>query len=571
MDQIKKLFFSLSLAQRISLGVALLAIVGGVLAFSHWNTERDFKPLYTGLSQEDSSAVLSKVKEGGMEYRLSENGSAVLVPSARVAEMRLQLAAAGVPKTGRIGYELFDKTNFGTSDFAEQVNYRRALEGELERTLMGLAEVEQARVHLTLPKESVFTETRQPAKASVMLTLKQGAHLAPANVNAVTQLMASAVEGLTPEGVSVVDKLGNLLSRQKKPGADNPEADDAMLEYRAKVEREYLAKVNTTLAPYVGTDHFTAGVSAECELNSGEQSEETFDPEKSVMTTAQKTEEISGANGASGIPGTPTNLPRPTIRAGGASTSVTRRTENLAYQTSRLVRRMQLQRGSVRKLSVSVLLDNHLRFEGAGPKAKRILEPPSPETMKKVRDLVAGVVGFQADRGDAIVVESLPFESTLNTPPPPLPPSAAPNAPGAPGSMPAWLENAMKNKVLVIAGAAAAALVFLAAGVLIFLKRRRKKKTAAVEVAEQLQTGQEEAAKELPPTEEDIEKKLEAQIAEQAADRAKLEFEALSMLKLKPAATKKSEVLSKHITEETKKDPLVMAQIIRAWLEEGQK
>lgn len=316
MDQIKKLFFSLSLAQRISLGVALLAIVGGVLAFSHWNTERDFKPLYTGLSQEDSSAVLSKVKEGGMEYRLSENGSAVLVPSARVAEMRLQLAAAGVPKTGRIGYELFDKTNFGTSDFAEQVNYRRALEGELERTLMGLAEVEQARVHLTLPKESVFTETRQPAKASVMLTLKQGAHLAPANVNAVTQLMASAVEGLTPEGVSVVDKLGNLLSRQKKPGADNPEADDAMLEYRAKVEREYLAKVNTTLAPYVGTDHFTACV-AECELNSGEQSEETFDPEKSVMTTAQKTEEISGANGASGIPGTPTNLPRPTIRAGG--------------------------------------------------------------------------------------------------------------------------------------------------------------------------------------------------------------------------------------------------------------
>lgn len=113
--------------------------------------------------------------------------------------------------------------------------------------------------------------------------------------------------------------------------------------------------------------------------------------------------------------------------------------------------------------------------------------------------------------------------------------------------------------------------MFLAAGVLIFLKRRRKKKTAAVEVAEQLQTGQEEAAKELPPTEEDIEKKLEAQIAEQAADRAKLEFEALSMLKLKPAATKKSEVLSKHITEETKKDPLVMAQIIRAWLEEGQK
>src|SRR6202011_3662243 len=137
--------------------------------------ERDFRPLYGGLSAEDAAGVVAKIRESGSEYRLSDNGSAVLVPSGKVAELRLQLAAAGVPKSGRIGYELFDKTNFGASDFAEQVNYHRALEGELERSVMSLAEVELARVHITLAKESVFLESRQPAKASVLVKLRTGA------------------------------------------------------------------------------------------------------------------------------------------------------------------------------------------------------------------------------------------------------------------------------------------------------------------------------------------------------------------------------------------------------------
>src|SRR4029077_12854009 len=146
------------------------------------NKERDFKPLYTGLAQEDAAAVLVKVREGGAEFRLSEEGTTVLVPSAKVAELRLQLAAAGVPKSGRIGFELFDKTNFGTSDFAEQVNYHRALEGELQRSVMSLSVVEQARVHVTFPKDSVFIESKQPAKASVLVRLRPGGKLSPQNV-----------------------------------------------------------------------------------------------------------------------------------------------------------------------------------------------------------------------------------------------------------------------------------------------------------------------------------------------------------------------------------------------------
>src|SRR5579871_6438212 len=206
----KRLLDTLTWKQRISILIAAGAVVACLVTFSRWNTERDFRPLYSALSAEDAAAVLAKVRESGSEFRLSDNGTVVLVPSAKVAELRLQLAAAGVPKSGRIGFELFDKTNFGASDFAEQVNYHRALEGELERSVMSLAEVEQARVHITFPKESIFLESHQPAKASVLVKLRAGMQLSAQNVAALCQLTASAVEGLTPEAVSVVDMRGNL-------------------------------------------------------------------------------------------------------------------------------------------------------------------------------------------------------------------------------------------------------------------------------------------------------------------------------------------------------------------------
>src|SRR5207237_10666214 len=151
-------------------------------AFVRWKRESDFRPLYVTLASEDAGAVVQKLKEGGVDYRLSENGASVLVPSAKVAEMRLEMASAGLPKSGRIGFELFDKTNFGATEFVEHINYRRALEGELERTVMALAEVEQARVHITFPKDSVFAEARQPAKASVLVRVRHGMRLESQNV-----------------------------------------------------------------------------------------------------------------------------------------------------------------------------------------------------------------------------------------------------------------------------------------------------------------------------------------------------------------------------------------------------
>jgi flagellar M-ring protein FliF len=553
MDQLKRIFESLSWRQIVFILVVAGAVAGTIAALSRWNRERDFRPLYSELAPEDAAAVLAKVREGGGDFRLSDNGTVVLVPSGKVAELRLQLAAVGIPKSGHIGFELFDKTNFGASDFAEQVNYHRALEGELERSVMSLAEVEQARVHLTLAKESVFLESRQPAKASVLVKLRPGAQLSPQNVAAICQLTASAVEGLGPEAVSVVDTRGNLLNRGRKSASDDgAEPSEAALDYRQKVEHDLLAKINGTLEPLLGAEKFRGAVSVDCDFTSAEQSEETFDPSKSVMVTSQKTEDISGGSIASGVPGTASNLPRPAARPATGNTGVTRRTENITYQSSHTVRHLRVPQGSVKRMSVSLLVDSLVRFEGAGPKAKRIVEAPSADKLKAIHDLVAGVIGFSAERGDQLVVETMPFETTLN--PEQLPAAPAP-APPVPQTL---VDQALKSKYLPV-GAGVAVAIVLTLIVLVLRLVRGGSGSSAAELAPQLASA--------AGSEDNFNKKLESQMSEQTALRQKQEAEGLNALKL-PPVTKKAEVLTKHIAEQAKRDSTPMAHVLRSWMAE---
>ncbi len=554
MDQLKRILDTLSWKQMLSILVLAGAVAAGLAAFSHWNRERDYRPLFSELSPEDAAAVLAKVREAGSDFRLSDNGASVLVPSGKVAELRLQLAAAGVPKSGRIGFELFDKANFGASDFAEQVNYHRALEGELERSVMSLAEVEQARVHITLAKDSVFLESRQPAKASVLVKLRNGSQLSAQNVAAICQLTASAVEGLAPEAVSVVDTRGNLLNRARKSASDESgEPSEATLDYRQKVEHDVLAKVNGTLEPLLGADKFRATVSVDCDFTSAEQSEETFDPAKSVMVSSQKTEDVSGGSAAGGVPGTPSNLPKPAARPTYGSTGVTRRTENITYQSSHTVRHVRMPQGTVKRMSVSLLVDSLVRLEGSGPKAKRIVEPPSPEKLKAIHDLVAGVIGFSAERGDQLIVETLPFETTLN--PEQMP--AAP--PAAPPVAPSLWDQALKSKYLA-AGAGVGIAILLTLVMLVFKLARRGGPAPSVEMARQLPAP--------AGGEESFSQKIENQLAEQAALRQKQETDALNALKL-PPVTKKAEVLTKHIADHAKKDSTAMAHVLRSWMSDA--
>src|SRR5579884_3359480 len=295
MEQLKKLFKSLSVGQRFSILFFAVLFTSGVTWFTRYQHEASFRPLFSSLSSEDASGIVQKLKEKGIDYRINENGTMVSVPEEKVAELRLDMAGAGLPKTGRIGFEIFDKTNFGITEFAEHVNYRRALEGELERSIMSISEVEQARVHLTFPKESVFVDSREPAKASVLIRLRSGAHLSDSSVPAITHLVASAVEGLAPEYVSVLDDRGHLLNRPKRQGAgSNDELSEAALEYQQQVEKELGAKLSATLEPLVGTGRFRTAVLADCDMSSAEQTEENYDPTKSVMVTSQITEDRTG-------------------------------------------------------------------------------------------------------------------------------------------------------------------------------------------------------------------------------------------------------------------------------------
>ena len=555
MNQIRKLLASLSLRQQITIAVAVLVMGIGLWQLSNWNRERDFRTLYANLPAEDAGEVMIKLKADGVEYRVDDTGTGIRIPADKVAEVRLKMASAGLPKTGRIGFELFDKSNFGLTEFAEQVNYRRAIEGELERSIMALTEIERARVHISLPKDSVFLESKQEAKASVVVSLRTGAKLSAQNGAAITYLVASAVDRLAPEAVSVIDTRGNLLVRPRKAsaeeGAGQPEMD---LEYRQKMERDLASKINSTLEPLLGPDKFRVSASVDVDSTSAEQSEESYDPTRSVMVTAQKTEDITGVSLQAGVPGTSSNLPRPPSRQSASGGGTTRTTENISYQTSRTIRRTRIPQGTVKRMSLAVLLDQNVRWEGKGPKAKRIIDPPSPEKIKTIRGLVAAATGFSETRGDLLTVETLPFESTLGAEPPAD--LLAPVAP--PGALPPWLQKYLKDMPAgMLIGLGLGAAIILIAPLLLLL-RRRKSKGAGAATEKALSESDAAAAS------------FEGQLASRAASQDRLDAEALLTLKLPAAGTKKSEVLSKHLKKSVKDDPGVSAQLLRTWINENE-
>jgi flagellar M-ring protein FliF len=373
------------------------------------------------------------------------------------------------------------------------------------------------------------------------------------------------VEGLSPDAVSVLDMNGNLLGRPRPAGTlDGPEASEAGLEYRHRIENDVLAKINSTLEPLLGANKFRAGVSVECDFTGAEQSEEIFDPTKSVMLSSQRTEDVTGGSNSSGVPGTASTLPRPTSRPGVNAKGVSRVTENVTYQTSRMVKKTRLPAGGVRKMSLAVLVDQDLTWAPEKNGFRRVLAPPSPEKLKVLHDLVAGITGFNAERGDQLVIESLPFESTLllEPPAPPTPPA------GTPGPSQINVPKLkLDRRVMTIGGAAAAGVLVLVAA-LAFLRRRKKPRAAEAVTPTELPAGS-PAAPSLPagPT-GTLEEQLESQFAERALLERRLEAQALSSLKLAPVITKTAEVLAKHLREKIAKEPDVAAQVLRTWIRE---
>jgi len=534
------------MAQRISLVLVPLLLVALGVGAVRWKHDADFRTLYSSLTPEDASAVTQKIKEAGIEYRLDETGATVTVPADRLAEARLALAGAGMPRSGRIGFELFDRTNLGASDFTEQVNYQRALEGELERTVATLAEVEQARIHITSAKESVFLDSRQPAKATAVLKLRTEARIQQSSVTAIANLVASAVEGLAPDAVSIIDDSGRLLNRPRATEGD-AKAAEVNLDYRQQLESELQAKLGGALEPVLGAGKFRTGVNVDCDFTSVDQSDEIYDGNQTATLTSQVTEESTGTGIAGGAPGTASNLPAPPAKPAGSTSGIVRRTENVSYQPSRTVRHTVNPKGSIRKISTVVLVDHTVRWEGTGAKARKVIVPPSEAVLKAVHDVVAGIVSYNEQRGDQITVESLPFESTVDAEPPM---SSAPllkqKAPGA------------DKQRMILLGSGALVLLIILAGVVFVMRRSSIVSKAAHDMAPAAVAAAGHAPGELPGAHG---------TPEAALNQAQLEAEVLGRIKL-PVASKATEVLIRHVRESTAKDPAVAASVLKTWIGE---
>ncbi len=538
--QLIELWKGLPPAKRVQLvivGVVVFAALGG---FVWWMQRVAYRPLYTGLSEAEAGAIIERLAQSEIPYRLAGGGTTVLAPEERLDEIRLQLAAEGLPQTGRLGFEIFDENSFGATEFAEQINFRRALEGELERTIASLVEVKSARVHISLPRRSVFLSQERPAKASVVLELRQGHGLGEEKTRSVAYLVASAVEGLDPDRVVVMDHLGRLFS-QRYRGLGG-ELTDTQLEYRRKVEAETVRKIVETLEPYLGPGGVRANAVIDVDWDAGEQTEEVLDPAPVALST-QKSEERTVDEIPAGAPGTASNLPREPAAAVDSARGLSRTQETTNFQTSRSVTRMSLERGAVERMSIAVLVDHRVVLD---EEARKLVREPREETeLETLRELVWAASGAVAERGDTVRVESLPF-TMLEEPP------RVPEPPPDPADEILSMEWLHKYRLHV--GAGAVALVLLSVFVAWF-RRRRRLKRIELERKRALEAEQE---------------RLELEAAEkQKEEQRKLEEERmLQGLKLAPAANSKTQALKKHLEELAESDGEAFARLLKTWIHE---
>ena len=399
-------FLSLDPAGRTRLLTAaafVLACFGGLL----WYAGRtDWRTLYAGLDPDDARQMAQELTAASIPFDVSPDGSALRVPAPDLDKARLTTTAKGGPRSGRMGFELFDKPNWMGSEFDEQVNYQRALEGELEHTIETIASVRSARVHLVLPHDSLFTTEQREAKASVVLRLRQRT-LSADEADGIANLVASAVDGLRAENVVLVDaEGGGMLGR--------PTGDAAL----AARQQELAGQLTATLEPVTGVGNVRASVNVDYDSSSADEVDETYDPAQSVALSMQRSEQTSGQTVASGIPGTASNAPnvKPPLYPPASPGLESRKQESDTYAVSKKVRHTVQGPGRLRRLTAAVLVNYRPVAQG-----KTIVwQPRSADEMKRIADLAESAIGFDAARGDQVTVEELPFDESGAPPPPSL-------------------------------------------------------------------------------------------------------------------------------------------------------
>lgn len=418
-------------------GVAgLIAVIVGLLL---WSRTPDYRVLFSNLADRDAGAVVQALQQMNVPYKFSEGGGIIYVPSDKVHDVRLRLASQGLPRGGVVGFELLENQKFGLTQFQEQVNYQRALEGELSRSVQSLSAVESARVHLAIPKPSVFLREQQKPSASVLLTLYPGRTLSREQIAGITHLVSSSVPDLPVTAVSVIDQHGNLLSadlNRKSYG----ELDEQQLAYRHQLEASYIKRIVDILEPVVGPGNVRAQVTADIDFSESEATDEIYrpnqNPGEAAIRSQQTQESVTGPQqqpqqtaAAGGVPGALSNQPAPAATApitnppetqAEAQANVSTHRESVTnYEVDRTVRHTRTPTGSIKRLSAAVVVnyrrvvDQAAAANADSAEAEAVpavrFEPLAADELAKIEALVREAMGYNASRGDSLNVANVPF------------------------------------------------------------------------------------------------------------------------------------------------------------------
>ncbi|MFN3987482.1 MAG: flagellar basal-body MS-ring/collar protein FliF [Rhodocyclaceae bacterium] len=427
MQRIKDLDQRQKMAAAAAIALAIAMLVGIWL----WTRAPDYAVLFSNLDERDGGAIVSALQQQNIPYRIGQGGT-ITIPTANVHETRLRLAAQGLPKGGLVGFEVMENQRLGVSQFLEQVNFQRALEGELSRTIQSISSVSAARVHLAIPKQTGFLRDEQKPSASVMVTLYPGRVMDPSQVAGIVHLISSSVPQMTNERVSVVDQNGNLLTNRGNDPLRESGLDATQISYVREIEAGYIQRIENILAPMVGSGNFKAQVTADLDFNRVEETAEIFKPNpapEQAIRSQQTTEHQGRLLGPMGVPGALTNQPPvpatapivdPDIDGGeGANGQPLNlsRSATLNYEVDRTIQHVRQAVGQVRRLSVAVAL-NH-RTETL-PNGQTRSVPPSDEEIARITALVREAMGFNANRGDSVSVSAAAFAPVEAEAAPPL-------------------------------------------------------------------------------------------------------------------------------------------------------
>jgi flagellar M-ring protein FliF len=439
--QLKLALKGLSTGKLVAMAILVGGTIAGLAFLLTWSETGDLHPLYSNLAPEDAAEIVNQLKEKKIPYQLTMDGTGVRIPYEKIYETRLELASQGLPRGTGIGFEVFDDTQLGMTEFVQNVNYQRALQGELSRTINTLMEVESSRVHIVMPARSLFIEEEEPATASVILKLRRGKYLSKEQVQGIVHLISSSVSRLSTEDVTIIDNSGKMLAGFKEKSTVS-QITSNQLAFQEKKERLLENRVKTMLESVLGQDKAIVRVSCLLNFTQQEKTEELFLPDNSVIRSEQASSSVSNdANGtASGVPGLQANVvPNNTGTAaiGGAGKNQKQQfTKN--YEVGKLTNRQIMPIGSIQRLSVAVVVDGTYQQAEAdteGEQAQYV--PRTTEEMTKLENIVKSAVDYDAGRGDKIEVVNIPFEVEVATDM-----IAAPQPP-------VWIEMVKTNQTLI--------------------------------------------------------------------------------------------------------------------------